>query len=49
MKKLRSKIDFRLLEQYSVFLRKSVNVIMSFNNLHAVKMRIRGFPIYVSP
>ena len=37
VEKLRSKIDFDLLEQYSVFLRKSVNEITSFNNSHAVK------------
>ena len=48
VEKLRSKIDFLLFEQYSVFLRKSVNVIMSFNNLHAVTVQIRGFPVYVS-
>ena len=32
MEKLHSELDFRLLEQYSVFLRKFVNVITSFNN-----------------
>ena len=37
VEKLHSKIDFRLLEQYSVFLRKSINKITSFNNSHAVK------------
>ena len=42
VEKLRSKIDFRLLEQYSVFLCKSVNIITSFNNSHTVNLRIRG-------
>ena len=46
VEKLRSKPNFRWLKQFSVFLRISVNV-MSFNNLHVVKMRIRGLPVHV--
>ena len=49
MEKLRSKLDFPWLKQFSVFLRISVNVITSFNNLHAVNMWIRGFLVYVYP
>ena len=36
VEKLCSKLDFRLLKQFSVFLRKSVNIITSFNNSHTV-------------
>ena len=35
VEKLRSKLDFQLLKQFSVFLHKFVNVIMSFNNLQS--------------
>ena len=34
--KLHSKLNFQLLEEVSLFLCNSVNVIISFNNLHAV-------------
>ena len=39
-KYVHSKLDFQLWEQFSVFLhvRKSVNVITSFNNLYAIKV-----------
>ena len=36
VEKLRSKLDFLLLKQFSMFLRKSINVISSFNNSHVV-------------
>ena len=42
MEILRSNLDFWLLKQFSVFLRKSVNIITSLNNLHAVKYVDKG-------
>ena len=48
VEKLHSKLDFRWLMQLFVFLRISINVIMSFNNSHTIKCRYGDFPVYVS-